>query len=114
VSDPFADYGKRAATIVSQPAALVGPLKRRSDARERYAEIVEGLRACRSEAELETYITSIRPETIQFSAELIFLWTGEGNDFPGLRHEIELARASFDAGLDLPRWEPAYSLSAHD
>lgn len=104
MSDLFAAYAQRANTITTQPAALLGPLRRRADARTRYAEIVAAMTASGSSEALEAYLASISKEVTQFAAELEFLWLGD-DVFRGLKKEIEWARARFDAGLDFPRWE---------
>lgn len=107
MTDPFASYAKQANTIVSQPAKLLGPSKTRADARARYDAIVKDLHGIGNLAALEEHLEIIRDEIAQFHAELEFYWEGEG-DFPGLRKEIEWARARVDDGLDIPRWEPGF------
>lgn len=103
--DPFSQYAKRANTIVSQPAKLLGPIKLRADARTRYSEIVAELNEQTDPEHLEIYLMSIEREVTQFRTELDFLWEGDG-DFKGLEKEIEWAKARVDDRLDLPRWEP--------
>lgn len=102
MSDPFADYGKRATSTA--PAALIGPNKTRADARMRYNEIVMELGDFADPENLEIYLMQIAKEVAQFRAELPFLWFGDG-DFLGLAKEIERAQARVDDGLDFPRWE---------
>lgn len=103
MSDPFADYGKRATT--TQPTALVGPMKQRAVARERYAEILAELNACNTPADVERCLAARSPDITQYKAELEFLWLGD-DDFRGLEKEIEWATARVDERLDFPRWEP--------
>jgi hypothetical protein len=100
--DPFAAYAAKA--LSQAPAALLGPIKRRGEARERYSEIVADIHGCDSAAALETWLAANRALVAQFAAELEFLWLGDG-DFRGLKYEIEWAGARFDAGLDFPRRE---------
>jgi len=104
MSNPFADYGKRATSTV--PDRLIGPIGKRADARARYAEIVTELGAYSDPKNLEKYLAEIGREIAQFRAELPFLWEGDG-DFLGLQKEIERAQARVDDGLDFPRWEPS-------
>lgn len=104
MTDLFAAYGHKATSTA--PAPLLGPLKRRADARTRYSEIVDAMAACQTPPGLEAYLQSIRAETVQFAAELEFLWSGD-DAFLGLEKEIERARARVDDGLDFPRWEPS-------
>lgn len=103
MTDPFADYGKRATTM--QPDKLVGTMKTRAEARARYSAIVAGLYECDSRKALNDYLFNVRAETVQFHAELPNLWEGE-DDFLGLRKEIEHAFVRVDNGLDWPRYEP--------
>ena len=102
MSNPFADYGKRATTTV--PDRLIGPIEKRADARARYAEIVIELGDFSDPENLEIYLMQINKEIAQFRAELPFLWEGDG-DFLGLAKEIERAQARVDDGLDFPRWD---------
>lgn len=107
--DPFAAYAKQANTIVSHPAALLGPISRRADARVRYGEIVVLLKEQTDPENLEVTLLSLDRELKQFHAELEWFWKGDGADFRGLEKEIEWARARVDDRLDLPRWEPSYT-----
>ena len=102
MSNPFADYGKRATSTV--PDRLIGPNKTRAAARERYHEIVTELGDFSDPENLEIYLMQIASEIAQFRAELPFLWEGDG-DFLGLQKEIERAQARVDDGLDFPRWD---------
>lgn len=101
----FADYAKKAQSIVDQPQKLIGAMKTRGEARERYTEIVGSLKACASRAELDRYLDSIGTDIRQFHAELEFLWKGDGDEFAGLQREIERAHVRVDDGLDHPRYE---------
>jgi hypothetical protein len=103
VSDPFADYGKRATT--TQPDKLVGAMKTRAEARARYSEIVARLHDCETAKQLNDYLFSIRKETVQYRTELPQYWDGE-DDFLGLRKEIDRAMVRVEVGLDWPRYEP--------
>lgn len=102
--NPFEAYSKRASTMLSQPAPLLGPIARRADAKARYSEIVAALNAQTDPENLEIYLLQIDKEVTQFRTELDFLWEGNG-DFLGLEKEIERARARVDDGLDFPRWD---------
>lgn len=102
--NPFETYGKRATS--SSAAPLLGPIKTRAASRERYVEIVGELAAREHIEDLEIYLLSIRPELLQFEGDLPQYWEGDGNDFPGLRKEIERARVRLDDGLDWPRYAP--------
>lgn len=102
--NPFADYGHKATSIRAAP--LFGPIATRAASRERYVEIVAELAAKDHSEDLEIYLLSIRPELLQFEGELPQYWEGDGNDFPGLRKEIERARVRLDDGLDWPRYAP--------
>ena len=104
MTDPFANYGKRATT--TQPDKLVGVMKTRAEARGRYPELVEGLHACTDRQLLNNYLFRIRAYTIQLRTELPQYWEGE-DDFLGFRKEIERAFVRIDAGLDWPRYEPS-------
>lgn len=101
----FEAYSKKAATIMSSPAKLLGPNKLRAEARVRYSEIVACMDSCESAEDLELYLTSIKPELTQFHAELQFYWEGD-DTFTGLQREIERSKARVDDGLDYPRHEP--------
>jgi hypothetical protein len=105
MTDLFSAYAKAAHSRVNSPARLVGVIKTRAEARERYVEIVADMTACETPAELAAYLDSVNAEIVQFQAEMEFLWAGE-NDFLGLQKEIERAHARVDDGLDYPRWEP--------
>ena len=98
MSDVFAAYGAKA-TSVAVPR-LVGVIKTRSAARDRYTEIVAELEACEDSDTLSGFLCSIKPELAQFQAELDLFWEGDG-DFLGLAREIERAQARVD--------DPAYS-----
>ena len=104
MSDPFADYGHRA-TSKSAPR-LVGVIKTRSAARDRYVGIIAEMAACKSSAELDDYLASISAEIVQFRAELPLYWNGTGEPFVGLQQEIERAQVRLDDGLDFPRHDP--------
>lgn len=103
MSDPFADYGHRA-TSTATPR-LVGVMRTRQEAKQRYTEIVACLHAADSQAALAAYLDSVRHEIVQFETELPFFWEGDG-DFAGLQQEIERATVRLDDGLDYPRTEP--------
>lgn len=103
--NPFEAYAKRANTVVNAPPPMLGPIKTRAAARERYNEIVAEMACCPSAPELEAYLQTNKSEIAQFASALEFLWLGS-DDFPGLEREIALAKARVDAGLDIPRWEP--------
>ena len=83
---PFMEIPKPA-----RPAPLQGPIKRRSDARQVYAEIVSELRSCVDKETLEIYLMTVNEPLIQFEEELPFLWEGDGDDFEGLQGEIRKA-----------------------
>ena len=102
--DVFEAYSKRAGGIVNNPQRLVGTIKTRGVARERYAQIVREMTLCPTADALEVCLADLAGEIAQYRAELEFLWFGEG-DFLGLEKEIERARARVDDGLDFPRWE---------
>jgi hypothetical protein len=102
--NPFEAYAKSAHSRISQPQALLGPIKLRADARSRYAEIVSELHGFTDPENLEIYLMGIEKELIQFQTELDFYWEGDGADMRGLAKEIEWARARVDDHLDLPRW----------
>ena len=104
MTNPFADYGKQATS--QRAAPLVGPIKTRAASRERYVEIVQELHRFSNIEDLEIYLLQHRQEIAQFRAELGLYWHGDGNDFPGLRKEIERARVRLDDGLDWPRYAP--------
>jgi hypothetical protein len=102
MSDPFADYGKRAAS--QAPAKLLGPIKTRAEMRNRYNEILALMAACETVMALEELLSGLSADITQFHAEHEFFWSGDG-DFLGLEREIERARARVDDRLDMPRWE---------
>jgi hypothetical protein len=99
VTDPFADYGKRATSTA--PDKLVGVIKTRAAARLRYSEIVAELNACEDADMLGAYLESIRPEVAQYRAEIQHLWDGE-DDFPGLANEIQAACERLE--YPVPAW----------
>lgn len=105
--DPFATYGAKA-TSQAKPA-LVGPVKLRSEVRDRFALVSAELAGVTTPSALEACLEAHNSTILQIHAEMEFLWSGDGNDFLGLEKEIEHARARVDAGLDLPRWEPGQS-----
>jgi hypothetical protein len=86
--NPFESYAKQANTIVSRPPRLIGAIKTRKEAMEAYTAMVAGLHACDSVPALQAYLNEIEPKTLQFHAELDFLWSGDGEDFKGLEREI--------------------------
>lgn len=103
MSDPFASYGHRA-TSTATPR-LVGIMRTRQQAKQRYTEMVAQLHAAKSSEALAAYLDSVRHEIVQFETELPFFWEGDG-DFAGLQQEIERATVRLDDGLDYPRTEP--------
>lgn len=103
MSDPFASYGHRA-TSTATPR-LVGTMRTRQEAKQRYIEIVAQLHAADSRERLAACLHSVRHEIVQFKTELPFFWEGDG-DFAGLQQEIERATVRLDDGLDYPRTEP--------
>ncbi|QDZ07472.1 hypothetical protein FPZ24_08240 [Sphingomonas panacisoli] len=104
MTDPFAAYGVKATSRA--PDRLVGAMKTRDVARDRYSLVVAELRAVTTKAALDACLEAHRSTILQIHSELEFLWRGDGNDFLGLEREIEHATARVDAGLDFPRWEP--------
>lgn len=102
MSDPFADYGHRATTTAAP--RLVGVLKTKAAAKDRYTAIVREMAAIGTKQELAKYLEGIEPEVVQFRTELDFFWEGDG-DFAGLQREIERAQVRLDDGLDYPRYE---------
>ncbi len=98
----FEDYGRRATTTAAP--RLVGVLKTRTEAKQRYIEIVAHLNALTALADFHPYIASLEPELVQFRTELDFFWNGDG-DFVGLQREIERTEARLDERLDNPRHE---------
>lgn len=102
----FEAYAERARIIANKPPPMLGPLKTRAAARERYAVLVAELHALTSTAALERWLIEHRQETAQFASAMEFLWLGDGSaGFRGLRDEIEWARARVDDRLDFPRWD---------
>lgn len=99
--NPFAQYGHKATTVATP--RLVGVNKTRSAARARYIELVAELEACEDADMLECFLASIAADIAQFRSELEFLWDGE-HDFPGLKQEIERARARLDGCRDHTRF----------
>ena len=96
--NPFENYSKRANMIArNHPTPLIGPIKTRRAALARYNEIAAELRSCRDRCVLQTYLTEITADLLQFHAELDFLWHGDGNDFLGLEREIESAFETVEA-----------------
>ena len=75
-----------------RPAPLTGPIRTRAEARTKYSDIVSDLRTVTDEIELEGFLMDMQIEIHQFENELEFLWSGDGQDFPGLEQEIEWAR----------------------
>lgn len=100
--NPFDDYGRRVTTTATP--RLVGVLKTRTEAKQRYIEMTADLAALQSRADLTVYLDNIRHEIIQFEAELPFFWEGDG-DFAGLQREIERTQVRLDDGLDNPRYD---------
>lgn len=103
MTDPFAAYGARATG--NTPTRLVGPIKTRGEARDRYDLVVTELRSCLTPDALAAALEAHGTTILQIHSELEFLWSGSG-DFLGLEKEIEHATARVDDGLDFPRWEP--------
>lgn len=92
---------------MSQPAKLLGGIRLRADARVRYSEIVARMDSCEGAEDLELYLESIKPELLQFHAELQYYWEGDGTlGFAGLQREIARSQVRVDDGLDYPRYEP--------
>lgn len=92
MTDAFADYGQ-SVTKPMAPPKLTGPILTRAAARSIYAEIVAELHGCQDRDTLDIYLMTIGEELIQFERELEFLWSGDGEDFPGLYLEITAAKA---------------------
>ena len=103
--NPFEQYAKAAHTRVSQPQALIGPIKTRGAARTRYSEIVDEMNACEDADALSGFLSSVEAELLQYRIELEFYWEGDG-DFVGLAQEIERAKARCDgdAGTYTGNW----------
>jgi hypothetical protein len=108
VVNPYETYAKAAHSRVTAPQRLVGPIATRAEARRRYTDLTIILKCVGSTGELELFLAENVSELKQFETELEFFWEGDGFEVVGLRKEIERVRACFDAGLDLPRWEPSY------
>jgi len=106
MSDPFADYAKKA--LSTTPDKLVGVTKTRAAARQLYTAIIAELAACEDHDMLDAYLASIAPEIAQFRAELDFLWEGDGEDFPGLENEITAARERIETASYQVPVEPEY------
>lgn len=95
--NPFEAYAGKARTIVERPAALIGSIKTRAEARIVYDEMVARITAFRCRAELTAYLAQSEARILQFHAELPFLWEGDGEDFLGLEREIESAFETVEA-----------------
>jgi len=69
-----------------------GPMKTRAEARTTYGEIVRELHGCEDSSTLDAYLTTMKPTLDQYEAELPDAWNGDGQDFRGMRAEIEDAK----------------------
>ena len=69
-----------------------GPMKTRAEARTTYGEIVRELHGCEDSSTLDAYLTTMKPTLEQYEAELPDAWNGDGQDFIGLKAEIDLAK----------------------
>jgi len=69
-----------------------GPMKTRAEARTTYGEIVRELHGCEDSSTLDAYLTTMKPTLDQYEAELPDAWNGDGQDFIGLKAEIDLAK----------------------
>lgn len=76
----------------NKPEPLKGVMKTRAEARLKYGEIIKELHACADTDMLEAFLATIPLELEQFETELPEAWAGDGNDFIGLKAEIDNAR----------------------
>jgi hypothetical protein len=95
--NPFEAYAGKAKSIVERPAALIGVIKTRREARLAYNELVGRIRSCRRRSVLEQCLAEAEPQILQVHAEMPFFWHGDGEEFVGLEREIEAAFETVEA-----------------
>lgn len=80
----------------AKPAPLTGLIKTRAEIRTRCGEFVRELNGCSDSDMLDIVLADNAPLINQVRDEVEFFWLGDGQDFKGLKREIDEARVAFD------------------